>query len=396
MKKLLFILIAVVVGIPKLFSQDSLQVSTIHYWLDDNHATAKVSSVMEFDVDCKALSPGYHVLHYRVGDNKGGYSALRPYGFVKVNPAPQATGIGQLQYWWDNKNQDAVETAYTSETFLLATDSLRPGFHTLHYRAKDDQGRYSTLMEHGFLKTATPKAATEIDYIQYWWNDCHKDAVLCPYSDESFILSTDTLKYGLHSLNFRVKDNADNWTSTNTKYFYKGEVPDSARIVSYSYWWNDIKDKIVTRPLDTPVPSFMIDEDLNVPYDARTSYAGHYTAALNIVITDNHGRTTYTSANVEYPDTDAPVTDIDADKYEASSPVTLKWEEKSNDMMGDYNVYFSKDGGPFVLWLPDTKQTSATFKGERGSIYVFTVTGRDAFGNREEYDETKCVSVTFE
>lgn len=102
-----------------------------------------------------------------------------------------------------------------------------------------------------------------------------------------------------------------------------------------------------------------------------------------------------------YPDTPdfgSPITDIDADSYLVSSAsmVRLNWKEKSNDNMGDYNIYYSKDNGPYMLWLPDTKLTTATFKGEKGSIYLFTVTGRDAFGNREVFDETKCVSVKFE
>lgn len=101
---------------------------------------------------------------------------------------------------------------------------------------------------------------------------------------------------------------------------------------------------------------------------------------------------------MEYPDDDAPVTDIDASSYlaSASSGAKISWIEKSNDKMGDYNVYVSKDEGPFYLWLPDTTETNSTFRGKAGSTYRFTVTGRDAFGNREEYDETKCVSVTFE
>ncbi len=133
-----------------------------------------------------------------------------------------------------------------------------------------------------------------------------------------------------------------------------------------------------------------------MPEEARTDFAGHYTATLNLIFTDNHGRSRYLSSDIEYPDNDAPVTDIDADKYVTTSTAKLTWVESTNDKMGDYNVYYSKDGGPFLLWLPDTQLTTATFKGERGSVYVFTVTGRDAFGNREEYDETKCVSVTFE
>lgn len=236
----------------------------------------------------------------------------------------------------------------------------------------------------------------KITSLQYWWDDLHQSAVTVPYSADELILSVNAFPVGLHSLKYRVKDNAGRWSALHSHYFYKGEARDSARIVSYSYWWNDLTNHTVTRRLEKPAATFALDEVFTVPQEARTGYAGHYTATLNIIVTDNRGISSYLTANVEYPDNDAPATDIDADKYVSSSTVTLTWTESTHDKMGDYNVYVSKDNGPFMLWLPDTKQTTATFKGELGSTYLFTVTGRDAFGNREAYDETKCVSVTFE
>lgn len=302
--------------------------------------------------------------------------------------------IATLQYWIDN-NQAAASTS-TEMEFGIDCSSLTTGLHTLHYRVADNKGRYSALQEHGFFKVAPASTATEVASLQYWWDDQHQNAVTMPYTAEEFVLSVNTFPTGLHSLKYRVKDNAGRWSELRSHYFYKGEARDSARIVSYSYWWNDLTESIVTRQLEQPTATFELDDDFIVPQEARTGYAGHYTATLNIVITDNHGHISFLTTNVEYPDNDAPVTDIDADKYVSSSTVNLTWTESTNDLMGDYNVYVSKDNGPFMLWLPDTKQTTATFKGEIGSVYLFTVTGRDAFGNREEYDETKCVSVTFE
>lgn len=327
MKSFIFILIAVVLSVCQLFADENVSISSIQYWIDENHTAAMVSSSTEFDLDCSKLTTGLHTLNYRVLDNEGNYSALFQHSFLKQEPGPAHTDVVTLQYWWD---------------------------------------------------------------------DMHDNAVDAPYSSEEFVLSTDALPYGLHSLKYRVKDNTGAWSDLRTHYFYKGEPVDSARIVSYSYWWNDLNDKMVEKQLNTPAVSFDIDEDFTVPEEARTSYAGHYVATLNIIITDNHGRSVYLTEKVKYPDNDAPTTDIDADCYVASSSVNLTWKELSGDEMGDYNVYFSKDGGPFLLWLPDTKQTTATFKGESGSVYLFTVTGRDSSGNREEYDETKCVSVTFE
>lgn len=326
MKRLALTMVAAVWCFSPLLADDA-QIASVEYWIDDNHASATTSTAMEFDVNCAMLPEGLHTLHYRVADS---------------------------------------------------------------------EGRYSALQEHGFYKLPVINKATKVESLQYWWDDMHDNAVIAPYTADQFVLSTNALPYGLHSLKYRVRDDAGRWSDLQSHYFYKGEALDSARIVSYSYWWNDLADKVVTKALATPAATFALDEDMTVPDEARTGYAGHYTATLNIAVTDNRGRVAFVQTNVAYPDNDSPVTDIDADKYVTSSTVKLTWTESSNDKMGDYNVYYSKDNGPFVLWLADTKLTTATFKGERGSMYIFTVTGRDAFGNREEYDETKCVSVTFE
>lgn len=320
-------MIVAVLCCPRVFADENITISSIQYWIDENHTAATVCSMTEFDLDCSILSPGMHTLNYRVSDSNGKNSALH---------------------------------------------------------------------QHSFMKLTSPTKATNIASLQYWWDDMHNNAVISPYSEDQFILSTDALPVGLHSLKYRVTDDTGRWSEVRSHFFYKGEARDSVRIESYSYWWNDLKDSMITKRLDTYAATFELDEDFTVPEDARTGFAGHYTATLNIIVTDNHGYTAFLATNVTYPDNDAPVTDIDADKYVTSSTVKLTWVESTNDAMGDYNVYYSKDGGPFVLWLPDTNLTTANFKGERGSAYLFTVTGRDATGNREEFDETKCVSVTFE
>jgi len=328
MKKTLF-MIAAAVCIGPIYAEEPSSVSSVQYWIDNDHAAAKTGDGLEFDVDCSALSEGLHMLHFRVADNGG---------------------------------------------------------------------RYSQLYEHGFLKMDRIAKAGAIQSIQYWWDDMSGNAVIAPYTSETFTLSTDALPYGLHSLKYRVKDDVGRWSDCRSHYFYKGEIQDSARIVSYSYWWNDLTDEIMTKRLDSPATTFVIDRDLTIPQSARTGYAGHYTATLNLYVTDNRGRATFLTTNVEYPDNDAPVTDIDAAAYIGSSAngVKISWEEKTNDQMGDYNVYVSKDNGPFYLWCADTTENNCIFHGMAGSLYRFTVTGRDAFGNRERYDESKCVSVYFE
>ncbi len=322
-------MVAMVLCFGAIFAEEELRISSVQYWIDDNHTTATISSLTEFDLNCASLPTGVHTLRYRVVDNKG---------------------------------------------------------------------RYSSLHEHGFFKVQAENSATKIETLQYWWDDMRENAVSAPYTPDEFVLSTDALPYGLHSLKYRVKDDAGRWSDLRGHYFYRGETLDSARIVSYSYWWNDLSDEVTTKQLESPVATFVIDDDLTVPQSARTGYAGHYTATLNLCVTDNRGRVAFVTSNVQYPDNDAPVTDIDAAAYISPSTegVEITWVENTNDMMADYNVYVSKDNGPFYLWRADTKESGCVFRGVAGSSYRFTVTGRDAFGNRESYDESKCVSVTFE
>lgn len=371
---------------------DSVQ--SIQYWID-NDSVAKTENSMSFAIDCSSLRDGLHMLHYRAKDSEGRFSQLYEFGFFKTPKEIKADSILTIQYWIDN---DSIATTESNNEFAIDCSALREGLHLLHCRVKDSAGRYSQLHEYGFLKAAKEIVSDSIQSLQYWWDNMKDNAVIAPYTSSEFSLSTNALPYGLHSLNYRVQDNVGRWSESKSHYFYKGEVLDSARIVSYSYWWNDLTEEVTTKELESPAVSLIIEDDLTVPQNARTGYAGHYTATLNISVTDNRGRVAFISSDVEYPDSDAPTTDIDAAAYLGTSKAGVKilWEEKSNDKMGDYNVYVSKDDGPFYLWCADTKETSSAFHGEAGSTYRFTVTGRDAFGNREKYDESKCVSVTFE
>jgi hypothetical protein len=54
----------------------------------------------------------------------------------------------------------------------------------------------------------------------------------------------------------------------------------------------------------------------------------------------------------------------------------------------DFRVFVSEDGGPFVPWLVNTPETSATFVGEDGGRYGFYSLARDLVGNVEDKEPT--------
>src|SRR5439155_5655426 len=52
--------------------------------------------------------------------------------------------------------------------------------------------------------------------------------------------------------------------------------------------------------------------------------------------------------------------------------------------VASYTVFVSRNDGPFVPFLTDTPETSATFTGQHGSIYSFFSRARDGVGNIED------------
>lgn len=74
--------------------------------------------------------------------------------------------------------------------------------------------------------------------------------------------------------------------------------------------------------------------------------------------------------------------------------IDLHWAAKDYvKNVKDYNVYVSEDDGDFVLWLHNTTNTSAKFRGIEGRSYRFTVTMRNSNLVNENYDETKIAYI---
>ncbi|MEM2704751.1 MAG: hypothetical protein QXR45_16520 [Candidatus Bathyarchaeia archaeon] len=68
------------------------------------------------------------------------------------------------------------------------------------------------------------------------------------------------------------------------------------------------------------------------------------------------------------------------------SPISFEvcWTGSDEDSgIKEYTIWFSKDGGPWVVWFPLTRETSAVFTGEPGHTYAFYSIAHDNVGNVE-------------
>lgn len=373
------------------------------YWIDSNGNDNAVTNIVNgqevsFSIDTQKLSLGIHNLYFRFQDSNGIWSGLQSWLFC-VNEINKEIKITQGEYWIDNNEKQDITVSNDQISLMLDVSKLSESMHTLNYRVKDNDGKYSSLQTWIFFKNPLHDISfkNKTASVEYWFDD--KSNVLQSYiaSNDTINFSVDAapLKIGLHTINYRVKDILGNYGRIHTWAFFKTDSKPT-KIGWYKYWWNNNEDKAIKENVETEDAVFIFNKELAIPTYAMTDgFSNNSTARFHIVFGDDMGNTSNIEwADVSYPDVIPPVSVIEADKEQANESVTLTWHV-TNDQVEDYNIYYSENDQPFVLWLPNTNKETATFKGNAGTTYRFTVTARDKAGNRETFDENKTVEVTF-
>ena len=375
------------------------------YWIDSDGRGNAVTNIVNgqeisFSIDTKKLSLGIHNLYFRFQDSNGMWSGLQSWLFcvneMKIN---KETKIVQGEYWIDNSEKQDINVSNDQIALTLDVSKLNEGMHTLSYRVKDNEGKYSPLQTWIFFKNPLHDTSVKnkTASIEYWFDD--KSNVLQSYiaSNDTINFSVDAtpLKSGLHTLNYRVKDILGNYSRIHSWAFFKTESKPT-KISWYKYWWNNNEDKAIKENVENDIAEFIFNKELTIPMYAMTDgFSNNSIARFHIVFGDDMGNVSNIEwTDISYPDVIPPISVIEADKERVNESVTLKWHV-TNDQVEDYNIYYSEDDQPFVLWLPNTTKETANFKGHAGATYRFTVIARDKAGNRERFEESKNVKVVF-
>lgn len=404
MRRLIYSILAFLLSIQCGNAQDK-SVTNCQYWINQTGSANAVTKAVggtdvSFSIDTKSLATGIHNLYFRLQDTDGMWSGLQSWLFyVSKRKSNKKIKITKGEYWIDRNDKQEIAISGEQVSFVLDASGLGEGIHTLNYRVKDNEGMYSPLQTWIFMKNTQRDTTTvnKTSSMEYWFDD--KSNVLQTYMsfNDTICFSVDAspLKSGLHTLNYRVKDILGNYSRTHTWAFYKTE-PKATNISWYKYWWNNNEDKAVREDVESDGAEFVFNKELTIPTYAMTDgYSNSSIARFHIVFGDDLGNISNIEwIDVSYPDVLPPVSVIEVDKEQANESVTLNWSV-TNDQVEDYNIYFSEDDQPFVLWLSNTTKETATFKGKPGAIYRFTVTARDKAGNREMLDESKNVKVIF-
>lgn len=405
MRRLIFSILACFLFVQLGYSQGK-SVVKCQYWIGSNGYDKAVTNAVKgqkvsFSIDTQELSLGIHNLYFRFQDSDGIWSGLQSWLFcvneMKMN---KETKITKGEYWIDNNNEKQdINVSNEQVALILDVSKLNDGMHTLNYRVRDNEGKYSPLQTWIFFKNSLHETSIQnkTASVEYWFDD--KANVLQSYiaSNDTINFSVDAtrLKTGLHTLNYRVKDILGNYSRIHTWAFFKTDSKPT-KISWYKYWWNNNEDKAIKENVENDNAEFIFKKELKIPMYAMTDgYSNNSITRFYIVFGDDMGNISNIEwTDISYPDVIPPVSVIEADKEQVNESVTLKWRV-TNDQVEDYNIYYSENDQPFVLWLPNTTKETANFRGHAGASYRFTVTARDKAGNKERFEESKHVKVMF-
>ena len=156
--------------------------------------------------------------------------------FLLLTSLSSGQNIVEGEYFLENDPGVSNGTSFTlssqptvSDVINLPTSSLAPGFHTLLFRVKDDQGRWSHYEKTSFyiLENTVGSSASNLVAGEYFLNTDPGVGNGTPFtlgastSISSIInLPTSSLNSGFHSLFIRVKDDLGKWSHYESASFY--------------------------------------------------------------------------------------------------------------------------------------------------------------------------------
>lgn len=400
-RTLLILLLCLIVSAS--FAQGVL--SKYEYWFDQESPTLGAldgGSAQEhkLSIDTRHLSSGLHSFYYRAQDSDGNWSALASWMFmVRELPKNGTIRATQGEYWIDNlyEQRTAVDIVDDKLSFVYDARNLSEGAHTINYRVKDSEGNYSSLSTWMFFRSELqdPTIVNKAEICEYWFDNDAANLKSVRITENEFSFSADASKLsdGAHSIGYRIRDVLGNYSAPQYWLFVKNTQTRGKRIAWYKTWWNDHYDMADKVDIDADGTEFVYTSQIEVPEYAKTDgFSRNSTARFNIVFGDDAGNTSrIESFDIVYPDNVPPISTIEVIE-QTSEQVLLKWYANEDDIEF-YNIYVSENNKPFVLWLPNTSATSATFKTKEEVTYRFMVTARDKAGNMEKYDETKCITT---
>lgn len=180
----------------------------------------------------QTIPQGVHSVSFRVKDNNGKYSLFHTKTYLVLGVGSGGTNaISEVQYFYD---QDPGEANRTTQALSLDANNaaqiplnitLPLGVHSVSFRVKDTQGKWSLFHTKVFLVLGTG-AGNALSTIEYFFDTdpgfgagTQVNYTAAVGDVQVVEIPTTGLNNGVHVLNVRVKNSANQWSLTHAKVF---------------------------------------------------------------------------------------------------------------------------------------------------------------------------------
>ena len=207
------------------------EIAAYQYWFDKDDAHAvkvdveKGTTIISPSVDASGLADGAHTVCFRTVDTKGRWSSIMTHVFIKLTADAFADShINCYQYWFDKNDAEAVSVAVPEGTTtinpMIDIPNIPDGVHTLKFRTKDTEGRWSSILSHTFFKVDQAVYNTsKVASYQYWFDNDFSTAVTASLDPQvknlelHEFINVDNISLGDHSLSIRFCDTEGRWSA---------------------------------------------------------------------------------------------------------------------------------------------------------------------------------------
>ncbi len=219
------------------------------YWFDGDVANAQTTTitpathaVLPLSIACATLYDGIHVLHFRVKDFGGYWSATTSGIFHKRGGAGsgQVFQITAMRYWFDGNAASAQSISLTAAPTLNTTihanaAALTDGNHFVTWQLQDQTGTWSEPVSENFFKRGnSTNVAVELSAYRYWFDQPTQVPTEIALANPAVTVNLsqlpacNALSKNWHHIYYQLKDRGGIWSTAITDSFYRNAAPVAA------------------------------------------------------------------------------------------------------------------------------------------------------------------------
>jgi len=231
-----------------------------------------------------SLSPGFHTLYLRVKDTKGRWSMTTSRPIMRTRPSADTATLVKAEYFVDTDpglgNAKSLALASMPQSFTFAADTLKPGFHTIYIRYKDNFGAWGHTVYRSFMKSkAVVDSLVKAEYFvdtDPGFGNATSIKLSTASELDTITISTELLSFGCHTMYLRTRDNSGAWSQTVSRPFVRTKA--DAKIVAVEYFVGDEvaagsgRKAVIDQPFE--------NDTVDVAIDMLCEQAGSYTTGF--------------------------------------------------------------------------------------------------------------------